>query len=207
MNLLIIVDVQNDFLTGGALAVPAGDEVIDVINSISDQFDLVAATQDWHPEEHKSFALNHTDKSIGEIIELEGLEQILWPTHCVQNSFGAEFAEDLISENWDHISQKGTQNHIDSYSGFFDNGKRNATDLLDWMKNYPIKKVFVVGLATDYCVKYTALDAARLGYETYLIEDACRAVNLQPEDEQQAIQEMQTAGVHVIDSELLAENL
>ena len=200
MNALIIVDVQNDFLPGGALAVPRGDGVIPVANRVSSKFDLVVATQDWHPAKHGSFAANHPGKNIGDVIEFHGLEQILWPVHCVQGTSGAAFAARLDTSRITRVFQKGTDPAIDSYSGFFDNGRRQATGLADYLKEQGVRYVYVLGLATDYCVKFTAFDAADLGFQTCLIEDGCRAVNLQPHDATEAFKEMERAGITVVHS-------
>ncbi|MFQ5806018.1 MAG: bifunctional nicotinamidase/pyrazinamidase [Phycisphaerae bacterium] len=197
---LIIVDVQNDFLPGGALAVPKGEEVIPVANAVSPKLDLVVATQDWHPPDHDSFAANHPDKRPGDVIDLHGLRQILWPVHCVQNTRGAAFASDLDTSRVARVFQKGSDPGIDSYSGFFDNGRRRSTGLDDYLKERSVRDVYVLGLATDYCVKFTALDAADLGFRTFLIEDGCRAVELHPGDGPRAIQEMTHAGVGVVRS-------
>jgi nicotinamidase/pyrazinamidase len=195
MDALILVDIQNDFLPGGALAVPEGDAVIPVCNTIRDRFDLVVATQDWHPRNHGSFAANHPGHSVGQVIDFNGLKQILWPVHCVQNTPGAQFAKDLRMLPTDRIFQKGTDPAIDSYSGFFDNGHRKSTGLDAFLKSKSVTNVFVAGLATDYCVKFTALDARSLGYNVHLVVDACRGVNLRPADVDAAIEEMRKAGV------------
>ncbi len=197
MNALILVDIQNDFLPGGALAVPQGDEVIAVANALQAKYDLVVATQDWHPAGHKSFASAHPDKKPGEVIELEGLSQVLWPDHCVQQSPGAAFASALDLRKVEKVFQKGTNPSIDSYSGFFDNGHRQSTGLGDWLKARGIDAVSVVGLATDYCIKFTALDARQLGFRTVLYEDAARGVELAPGDVARAIEEMRQAGVEI----------
>lgn len=200
MRALILVDLQNDFLPGGALAVPGGDEVIPVANRLEEHFPLVAATQDWHPANHGSFAANHPGKKLYEQIELNGLPQTLWPVHCVQNTTGAELAPGLERERIARIFQKGTDPGIDSYSGLFDNGHRRSTGLGEWLKSKGVTDVFICGLATDYCVKFTALDAVGLGFKTHLIEDASRGVNLRPNDVQEAIREMRRAGVTVVQS-------
>src|SRR6185437_13670804 len=201
MNALILVDIQNDFLPGGALAVPEGDAVIPVCNAMRDRFDLVVATQDWHPRDHGSFAANHPGHSVGQVIDLNGLTQILWPVHCVQNTPGAHFAKDLRLLSTDRVFQKGTDPAIDSYSGFFDNGHRKSTGLDAFLKNKSVTDIFVAGLATDYCVKFTALDARSLGYNVHLVFDACRGVNLHPGDVDAAIEEMRKAGVMITKSE------
>ncbi|WP_297334833.1 bifunctional nicotinamidase/pyrazinamidase [Algoriphagus sp.] len=198
---LVIVDVQYDFLPGGALAVAYGDQIIPLINQIQKKFDLIVATQDWHPEEHQSFAANHPGKKNGEFIDLNGLEQILWPVHCVQGSSGAEFHADLDQSRWKAVFQKGKNPEVDSYSGFFDNARRGDTGLGEYLKTHGVSKVYVCGLAQDYCVKFTALDAVSLGFETFLIADATRPVNLNSTDGDQAIAEMKKAGVHVVISD------
>ena len=195
---LIIVDIQNDFLPGGALAVNEGDQIIPLVNSIQNQFDLIVATQDWHPANHGSFAANHQEKTPGEVIDLYGLTQVLWPVHCVQNSPGAEFASDLDMKEVAKIFHKGTDPNIDSYSGFFDNGRKKKTGLGDFLQSEGVTHVYVVGLATDYCVKYTALDAASLGFQTTVIKDACRGVNLQPNDTEDALSEMLAKGIKIM---------
>ncbi len=199
-SVLLIVDVQNDFLPGGKLAVNSGGEVVPVINALQEQFDFIVATQDFHPANHGSFAANHMGKSEGELIDLNGLPQILWPVHCVQGTEGAEFHEELNPIKWKAIFQKGKNPEVDSYSGFFDNAQREDTGLGDFLQNEGIMTVFVTGLAQDYCVKFTALDSVSLGFKTYLITDATRAVNLSPEDGGKALDEMKKAGVKLIDS-------
>ncbi|MEM7316350.1 MAG: bifunctional nicotinamidase/pyrazinamidase [Planctomycetota bacterium] len=195
MNVLILVDIQNDFVPGGALAVEGGDQVVAVANELMPKFDLVIATQDWHPADHLSFASQHEGRNVGDVIDLDGLDQILWPDHCVQGTFGAEFVETLNRDGIDHVFTKGTQRQIDSYSGFFDNGRRHATGLGDFLKDESVQLVSIMGLATDYCVKFTALDAASLGFETRLIVAGCRGVELKPGDIEAAIEEMSQAGV------------
>jgi nicotinamidase/pyrazinamidase len=198
MPALIIVDLQNDFCPGGALAVPEGDRIVPLINRIQPQYDLVVATQDWHPADHGSFAVNHPGRKPGEMIELAGLPQILWPVHCVRCTRGAEFHPDLSLKRITQVFRKGTDRQIDSYSGFFDNGHRAATGLAEYLRSQGVKDVHICGLATDYCVKFTALDAVELGFETYLLAEACRGVELHPGDVQQAIYQMQQCGVHCV---------
>jgi nicotinamidase/pyrazinamidase len=200
MNALIIVDIQNDFLPGGALAVPHGDEIIPIVNRIQPRFDLVAATQDWHPPDHGSFAPNHPGKRIYDQINLNGLPQTLWPVHCVQNTPGAELAPGLDRGCIAKKFQKGTDPGIDSYSGLFDNGHRKSTGLGEWLKARGVTEVFVCGLATDYCVKFTALDAVQFGFKTTVIEDASRGVNIRPNDVSEAIEELKRAGIQVVTS-------
>ncbi|PQV63882.1 nicotinamidase/pyrazinamidase [Abditibacterium utsteinense] len=200
MKALIIVDVQNDFCAGGALAVQNGDAVVPVINSILPAFDVVVATQDFHPQNHASFAVNQVGAKIGDAIVLNGLPQILWPVHCVQNTSGAALHPNLDVSGLDGVFQKGTDPNVDSYSGFFDNGRLHATGLGEFLKNRGIGQVFVCGLATDYCVKWTALDAISLGFDTYVIADATRGVNLSPLDSENALLEVVAAGGKVVSS-------
>jgi nicotinamidase/pyrazinamidase len=200
MRALLLVDIQNDFLPGGALAVPDGDAVVPVANRVQPLFDLVVATQDWHPANHGSFADNHPGRWPGEIIDSAGLSQILWPVHCVQGTRGAEFAPALDTSRVERVFHKGTDPSVDSYSGFFDNGRRQATGLADYLREKRVTAVYVLGLATDYCVKWTALDAREMGFETWLIADGCRGVNLVPGDVSLAIDEMRAAGVQLIES-------
>jgi len=203
MKALILVDIQNDFVPGGALAVPRGDEVVFVANRVQRSFDLVVATQDWHPAGHGSFAANHPGRNPGDVIDLDGLAQVLWPIHCVQHTHGAEFVAELNTDSIAKVFRKGTDPLIDSYSGFFDNGRRKATGLGDYLTSRGVTEVFVMGLATDYCVKFTALDAVRLGFKTFLIEDGCRGVELAKGDSARAIMEMKRAGVIVVTSGVL----
>ena len=195
MEALIIVDVQNDFVDGGALAVPGGGEVVPVINALQAGFDLIVATQDWHPADHASFAANHPGKQPYDTIDLHGLPQTLWPEHCVQGTPGAGFAPGLDRARWERVFRKGTDPEIDSYSGFFDNGHRRATGLGDYLRERGVEGVTVVGLATDYCVKFTALDARAEGLRVRLIVDACRGVEVRPGDTDGALDEMRAAGV------------
>jgi len=194
MKSLIIVDVQNDFCPGGALPVPEGDRVVEVINRIQPGFDLVVATQDWHPAGHGSFAASHPGRSPGEQIELAGLPQILWPVHCVQGTWGAELHAGLDRSRIARVFHKGTDPGVDSYSGFFDNGRRTSTGLGEYLKDQGVTDVYVCGLATDYCVKATALDAAASGFKTHLLEDGCRGEEPQPGAIERAIDAMRGQG-------------
>lgn len=204
MKALILVDIQNDFLPGGALAVPGGDKVIPVANRLMSKFPVVVATQDWHPENHGSFAASHPGKNVFEQIALNGLPQTLWPVHCVQQTEGAALAPALNQDHIVRVFPKGTDAGIDSYSGLFDNGRRKSTGLGEWLKEQAVTDVYVCGLATDYCVKFTALDAAHVGFKTHFIEDASRGVNLRPDDVWNAIAEMEQAGVRTVLSADLA---
>ena len=201
MNALILVDLQYDFMPGGSLAVPEGDRVVPIANRLIPHFDKVVATQDWHPANHKSFASQHAGRRVGEVIQVNGLEQVLWPDHCVQKTRGAALHDDLKIENVNHVVYKGTNREIDSYSGFFDNGHGQATGLAAWLHDHDVTEIAILGLATDYCVKFTALDAIELGFPTTLIEDGSRGVDLHPGDIEQAVAEMENAGVNVMTSD------
>lgn len=197
MKALLLIDIQNDFLPGGALAVDKGDEVVAVANRLILEYELVVATQDWHPADHRSFASQHPRHQVGEIISLNGLDQILWPDHCVQGTAEAEFAPGLNVDAIDRVIQKGTDREIDSYSGFFDNARRKATGLESMLRERGVDEVHIVGLATDYCVKFTALDAVDLGFRTVVLTEGIRGVELEEGDCQRAISEMETAGVQI----------
>ena len=177
MNVIILVDIQNDFIPGGSLPVPLGNEIIKLVNELQGSFELVVATQDWHPDNHKSFAAQHPGKKQFETISLHGLDQVLWPDHCVQGTKGAEFHSDLNMNKVEAVFRKGMNPDIDSYSGFYDNGYKKATGLAGYLRDRGVKKVYVCGLAADYCVAYTAKDALKENFETYVIEDATRAID------------------------------
>ena len=197
---LILVDLQNDFCPGGALEVAHGDETVAVANRMQKHFDLVVATQDWHPPDHGSFAANNPGKKPYEVIDLHGLPQVLWPVHCVQDGRGADFHPALQRDAIAKVFIKGTDPTVDSYSGFHDNGHRKSTGMAEWLRRQGVDTVYVMGLATDYCVKYTALDACAEGFDAVLIADGCRAVELKPGDGDRAIDEMRGAGVTILDS-------
>ncbi|MEZ4424368.1 MAG: bifunctional nicotinamidase/pyrazinamidase [Gemmatimonadota bacterium] len=195
---LLLVDLQVDFCPGGALAVRDGDAVVAVANGLLPRFPLVVATQDWHPPGHESFASAHPGRSPGDVIPLHGLDQVLWPDHCVQGSPGAELHPDLETGSIEAIVRKGTDPAIDSYSAFFDNARRKRTGLTGYLKDRGVTDLWVMGLATDYCVRASALDAMEQGFRTWLIAEGCRAVELSPGDGARAVQEMREAGVEVV---------
>ena len=177
MDALIIVDIQNDFLPGGALAVPRGDEILPVVNGLQGRFELVVATQDWHPAGHASFASSHPGKSVYDAITIDGVEQILWPDHCVQGSRGAELARAFNTNRVEAIFRKGTDPAIDSYSAFYDNARRKSTGLEGYLKWKKVDRVFLAGLAADFCVSYSLMDALAMGFGAVLIKDATRAIS------------------------------
>jgi nicotinamidase/pyrazinamidase len=177
MKALILVDIQNDFLPGGALPVTNGDKIIPVVNKLLDFFGLVVATQDWHPKDHKSFASNHVAKKPFDIIDLNGLKQTLWPDHCVQGSAGADFSRQLEMNKVEAIFRKGTDSEIDSYSAFYDNGHRKSTGLAGYLKERNVTEVFLTGLAGDICVYFTAMDSLEQGFKTFIIEDAVQPLS------------------------------
>ena len=176
MKALIIVDVQNDFLPGGALAVAQGDEIIDFVNKEQSRYELVVATQDWHPVDHKSFASQHA-LNVGTIISLNGLEQHLWPDHCIQGTNGASFSSLLKQDRIEAIFRKGVHPQIDSYSGFFDNGRLKSTGLDAYLKGRGVTEVHICGLAADYCVFFTAMDALELGYKTIILSKGTKCID------------------------------
>jgi len=198
MRALVLVDLQYDFCPGGALAVPGGDETIAVAQRLMPRFDIVVATQDWHPRDHASFAANHPGTSPGQVVDLDGQRQVLWPVHCVQDTRGAELHDGLDRRRISEVIRKGTDPRIDSYSGFFDNGHQKDTGLAAWLKERGVRQLYVLGLATDYCVKLTVLDASELGFEVWVVEDGCRAVELAPGAGDRAFHAMRAAGATVI---------
>lgn len=177
MKTLILIDVQNDFMPGGALSVPYGNEIVPVINEILPKFELVVASQDWHPASHKSFASNHKGKNVFETIDLNGLDQKLWPDHCVQNTSGAELHPKLDAGVIEAIFRKGMDPEIDSYSGFYDNGHKKSTGLAGYLREKGAKDLYFCGLAADICVYYSILDALEDGFQATLIEDASRPLD------------------------------
>ena len=200
-RMLLVVDVQNDFCPGGALAVERGDEVVDVINRISPRFPWVVATQDWHPPDHVSFASSHPGKPILDTVDAGGVAQVLWPDHCVQGTRGAELHPRLDQRQMRLIVRKGTSRTLDSYSAFFENDRKTPTGLSHCVKGLGLTEVFVCGLATDYCVRASALDARELGLRVFLVADACRGVDQPPGSLREAIAAMEKAGVRVIQSD------
>lgn len=198
MNTLIIVDVQNDFMPGGALEVKNADKIIPVINNISNQFDLVVATQDWHPKNHTSFASNHPDKKPFEKMVIQGKEETLWPDHCVQGSQGAEFYPDLNTNIIAAIFRKGMNPEVDSYSGFYDNHHQISTGLSGYLREKGASTLYFCGLATDICVYFTIKDALSEGFSAVLIEDAAQP--LDNETYKQLKKELIQSGVSVIQS-------
>ncbi|HBO44602.1 MAG TPA: bifunctional nicotinamidase/pyrazinamidase [Planctomycetaceae bacterium] len=197
---IILTDIQNDFLPGGALAVPEGDTILPLVNRLIEVFPLVVATQDCHPVDHMSFARTH-GRRVGEVIRVGGVEQILWPVHCVEGTPGVELAPGLNKERIAKIVLKGTDREIDSYSTFFNNEHRRATGLDAFLRSRGVRRVYLCGLATDYCVKFSALDAARLRYQTFVVLDACRGIDASPGDVDRAVAQMKAAGVGIVAGE------
>lgn len=201
MTALLFVDIQNDFMPGGALAVKNGDQILPVVNKLLElPFDKIIATRDWHPEGHGSFASTHQLPE-GSLIELDGIPQILWPKHCVQNTWGAEFHKGWDSKQVDAVFEKGVDPIIDSYSTFFDNEKRRSTGLEDYLRKNQIHTLYIAGLATDYCVKFSVLDACHLNFNVYVVVDGCRGIDLLAQDSENAFREMEQAGAHLITSD------
>jgi nicotinamidase/pyrazinamidase len=202
---LIMIDLQNDFCQGGSLPVPNGEKVISIANQLQAHFDLIIATKDWHPRDHMSFAANHPPHAVGDVIIIDGMPQILWPQHCVEDTKGAQFYPTLNTQKITKVFHKGCDKKIDSYSAFFDNAHQRATGLGDFLSSLQVEDAYILGLATDYCVKYSVLDAIHLGFNTYVIEDACQGVQLQPDDITNAYEEMSQVGAKIIHSKTILE--
>jgi len=177
-----------------------GDEVIPVANELQRRFELVLPTRDWHPPDHGSFAANHPDKKLGDRIMLDGIEQILWQVPRVRNAHGAEFAPSFDTSRIAHVFHKGIDPRTDSYSTFFDNAHRRSTGLADYLKKRSIKDIYLMGLALDYCVKYSALDARQLGLKAHVILDSCRGIGLEPGDLDRALDEIKQVGAILLQS-------
>jgi|SRR5579862_2279182 len=197
---LLIVDMQNDFMPGGALAVSHADQIISIINGLIPKFPLVVASQDWHPFDHVSFAENHPEKKVGDVVTVKGKAQVLWPVHCVRASKGAEVIEKLHKGAIASYFYKGTEKSIDGYSAFFDNAHLKSTGLGDYLRSRGIHEIYIAGVATDYCVLYSTLDAIDLGFSVSVIQDACRAINLHPHDEENAFAAMAAKGARIVSS-------
>jgi nicotinamidase/pyrazinamidase len=200
MRALLIVDVQNDFCPGGALEVPEGDEVVPVINNLVGAFDHVLQTQDWHPAGHQSFASSHPQHDPYDVIEVGYGEQVLWPDHCVQGTDGAAFHPDLDTTHTELVLRKGFRPEIDSYSAFFENDGETRTGLAGYLRERGIDTLYVCGLATDFCVKWSAVDGRAEGFDVFVVEEATRGID-QNGSLAQAWKEMNDAGVQVISAE------
>ncbi|MCE2493933.1 MAG: bifunctional nicotinamidase/pyrazinamidase [Alphaproteobacteria bacterium] len=200
---LVVIDVQNDFCPGGALEVPNGDEVVAPINGLMERFRHVLLTQDWHPIDHISFASMHEGRNPFEVIQVDYGPQVLWPNHCVQGTSGAEFHAGLNVDSAELVIRKGYRQTIDSYSALFENDRSTSTGLAGYLRDRGFERLFMAGLATDYCVAYSALDGRREGFEIIVIDDACRGIDLEGSVEA-AWQQMTDAGVERIDSRELA---
>jgi nicotinamidase/pyrazinamidase len=197
---LLVVDVQNDFCPGGALAVPDGDAVVPVINRIARAFPIVLATQDWHPKGHISFASRHEGKNPFEVIDMQGTQQVLWPDHCVEGTPGADFHPELDATALRFVLRKGTSPEVDSYSAFAENDRKTTTGLAGLLRELGVGRIFVSGLATDVCVRATALDGRGAGFHVTLVEDACRPVDVPAGNLNRALEEMRDRGVLILDS-------
>ncbi|NGP88888.1 bifunctional nicotinamidase/pyrazinamidase [Fodinibius halophilus] len=202
MKALLIVDVQNDFCPGGALEVPNGDTIVPVINKLSKQFDVVIQTQDWHPQGHSSFASSHEEKQPFETTKMPYGEQVLWPDHCVQGSNGANFHPDLDTDRSQLIIRKGFRKDIDSYSAFFENDDATTTGLTGYLRERNIDTLYTVGLATDFCVKWSVIDGLKEGFNLYVVEDAVKGIDIEG-SVGQAWSEMTEAGAQKITSQEL----
>lgn len=197
---LLIVDMQNDFMPGGALGIFNGDEIIPLINALIPDFPLVVVSQDWHPADHVSFAHSHPGKKVGDVITVKETKQILWPMHCIRASKGAELIDELDKEAIACNFYKGTEKNIDGYSAFFDNARLKSTGLADYLRSRGVNAIYIAGVATEYCVLYSTLDALDLGFTVFVIEDACRGINLRPGDAKKALEEMLSKGATMVRS-------
>jgi nicotinamidase/pyrazinamidase len=197
---LLVIDVQNDFCPGGRLEVKKGDEVIPVVNALMPLFPRVVATQDWHPRGHVSFASSHRGKEVHDTVEVGGMRQVLWPDHCVQGSEGADFHPALERRFFSLILRKGFALGLDSYSAFFENDRKTSTGLAYFLKGLGFESVCLCGLATDYCVLYSAVDALALGFRVFLVEDAVRGVDVPSGSEGRALATMRARGVTILGS-------
>lgn len=204
MKALVVVDVQNDFMPGGSLAVPNGNEIVPIINRLQDSFDLIIATQDWHPQNHVSFAINHDGKNEFDVIDVHGFAQTLWPAHCVQGTHGASFHPDLKTDRIETIFRKGTDKNIDSYSSFFDNSKLKSTGLSGYLREKGATEVYFCGLAADICVYFSTKDSLSEGFNSYLIDDASRALDNDAFKKQKL--ELKELGAHVVESAEILRN-
>ncbi len=200
MKALIVVDMQNDFMPGGALGVPGADQLVPLINQLILAFPYSIATQDWHPPKHISFASNHPGKKSGDSISVSDLPQMLWPVHCVQNTRGAEFVAGLDTSRFSAIFHKGTDAEIDSYSTFFDNARLKETGLSAYLRKAEVQDLYFAGVATDYCVLYSVLDALDQGFTATVIMDACLGIDLQPGDIDKSLAAMAASGARLITS-------
>lgn len=196
MNALLLIDIQNDFMPGGRLAVPDGDAILPLVNALQPQFDLVVASQDWHPAGHRSFASSHPGQAAYDEITWQGLPQMLWPDHCVQATPGADLHSTLDTRRVEAIFRKGTDPNIDSYSAFFDNGHRKATGLAAYLRGRGVTRVYLAGLAADYCVYFSAKDALAEGFETIVLAEATRAISVEGWAAAQA--DLRQRGGHVV---------
>ncbi|PSQ78186.1 MAG: bifunctional nicotinamidase/pyrazinamidase [Bacteroidetes bacterium QH_7_62_13] len=204
MDALLIVDLQNDFCPGGALEVPEGDTIVPVVNDLAENFDHVIQTQDWHPDGHQSFASTHPEHDPYDVIDVDYGDQVLWPDHCVQGTEGAEFHPELDTTHSELIIRKGFRPEIDSYSAFYENDGETATGLAGYLRDRGIDTLYVCGLATDFCVKWSAVDGREEGMDVYVIEDATRGID-QDGSLAQAWEDMNDAGVQVVSSDAAME--
>lgn len=200
---LILIDLQLDFFPGGALGVSHADKLFPLVNTLQNYFSHVIATKDWHPPTHKSFASHHPEHKVFDVVDLRGLPQVLWPDHCVPGTRGSEFHPELKTERIEKVIYKGMDPEVDSYSAFFDNAHQRETGLDTYLKSEGIKTLYFLGLATDYCVFYSALDALELGYEAFIIQDACFGINKTPGDVEHALATMREKGASLTDSQTL----
>jgi nicotinamidase/pyrazinamidase len=203
MKALVVVDMQVDFLPGGALGCAGADKLIPVINALIPKFPLVVGSKDWHPKNHCSFAATHPGKKVGDVVDVNGIPQILWPVHCVQNTPGAAFDPRVESDLFARVFFKGTDPNIDSYSAFYDNARKKSTGLSEYLKSLGMNEIFLAGLLTEYCVFYSTQDALKDGFQVTVIEDACKGIDLKPGDTARALEKIKELGGKVVKSKEL----
>ena len=201
MKALLVVDMQNDFMPGGPLGVPNANELVPIINALMMKFAIVIASKDWHPIDHVSFAVNHQKKKPGDSVEVKGIQQLLWPPHCIQHTKGAALVSGLNKERICSLVFKGTDKWIDSYSTFNDNAHLRSTGLMHYLHSRLITQLYICGVATDYCVLYSTLDALQEPLEVFVITDACRGIDVKPKDTERALATMKQKGAHLITSD------
>lgn len=198
---LLIIDMQNDFVEGGPLAVQGALELAPTINRLMGKFDSIVATLDWHPQGHVSFASSHKGHSVGDMVEVRGVQQVLWSDHCIQDTYGSAILDAIETENVTMFVQKGTSIEVDSYSAFFDNDKSSSTGLVDYLREIGTEELTIVGVALDYCVKYSVLDALSEGFRVKVVTDATAGVEVRPGDSERTLVELAAAGAALIKAE------
>lgn len=199
-KVLLVVDIQNDFLPGGSLAVSNGNKILPAVNRLIDKFDIIVATQDWHPADHISFASNHKSGNEYDVVDLNGISQVLWPDHCIQGSKGAAFHKDLKTDKFAAVIRKGFRKDLDSYSAFFENDKSTPTGLSGFLQTLKITDVFICGIALDYCVYFSAVDSLKCGFSTSIIVDASMGIDFPEDNIENTMNDFKSKGGYLVRS-------